>query len=284
MGWKLPHGLSYEAVLERPNGMLGPDGIPYSTWKNAEADPADGIEVFRRPFCTRPLSMSDTDIKLIADVVTITMTENLSHLVDNDQACLRGRDMTAHIVRAGARGLCQHIKSVPFAPPFLADFSAAFPSLASERFLRVLECMRQPEHIDLGPILSGPQMFDDVANLKLNLAKCEIASCGDLDLIILKKAVEGNGDPADKLLAVSWAVYPGIPSGPDGYFHVWDPEPKPVGLAPTEAPCAPHAGRPRYASTKMTPDECEERGPPGGMNGLMVGGKGLGKGGPVFGF
>lgn len=62
-------------------------------------------------------------------------------------------------------------------------------------------------------------------------------------------------------------------------------QPKPVGLAATEMGFDPEK-RPRYASTKMTPDECEERGPPGGMVGLMGpgGGKGGGKGGPVFGF
>jgi len=58
--------------------------------------------------------------------------------------------------------------------------------------------------------------------------------------------------------------------------------PNPVGLAPTEMGFDPDK-RPRYASTKMTPDECEERGPPGGMVGLLPG-KGGGKGGPVFGF
>mmetsp|Transcript_82367 Transcript_82367/g.191285 ORF Transcript_82367/g.191285 Transcript_82367/m.191285 type:complete len:223 (+) Transcript_82367:62-730(+) len=41
------------------------------------------------------------------------------------------------------------------------------------------------------------------------------------------------------------------------------PKPKPVGLAPSETVFDPDK-RPRYASTKMTPDECEERGNFGG--------------------
>eukprot|EP00959_Pyramimonas_sp_CCMP1952_P446962 9358547-Pyramimonas_sp.AAC.1 len=55
-------------------------------------DPADGTALVRHPSCTRPLSMSNTDIKLLANAMTIALTLNLS-----DQACLRGRDMTAHI-------------------------------------------------------------------------------------------------------------------------------------------------------------------------------------------
>eukprot|EP00406_Dinophysis_acuminata_P008181 CAMPEP_0179238428 /NCGR_PEP_ID=MMETSP0797-20121207/14943_1 /TAXON_ID=47934 /ORGANISM="Dinophysis acuminata, Strain DAEP01" /LENGTH=309 /DNA_ID=CAMNT_0020945725 /DNA_START=60 /DNA_END=987 /DNA_ORIENTATION=- len=69
----------------------------------------------------------------------------------------------------------------------------------------------------------------------------------------------------------------------------------PVGMAPSEAIFDPDK-RPRYASTKMTPDECEERaggsfggkgmgkGPPGGpmpmMGGPMMGGP-MGMGGPM---
>merc|ERR1712187_871495 len=71
------------------------------------------------------------------------------------------------------------------------------------------------------------------------------------------------------------------------------PKPQPVGLAPSQDVFDPDH-RPRYASTKMTPDECEERGTLGaagaaaalpGMAGAMgaMGGKGIGKG-PVFGF
>mmetsp|Transcript_10643 Transcript_10643/g.28920 ORF Transcript_10643/g.28920 Transcript_10643/m.28920 type:complete len:224 (-) Transcript_10643:70-741(-) len=44
------------------------------------------------------------------------------------------------------------------------------------------------------------------------------------------------------------------------------PKPKPVGMAPSETLFDPDK-RPRYASTKMTPDECEERGPGGGPGG-----------------
>mmetsp|Transcript_18503 Transcript_18503/g.36294 ORF Transcript_18503/g.36294 Transcript_18503/m.36294 type:complete len:249 (+) Transcript_18503:92-838(+) len=67
--------------------------------------------------------------------------------------------------------------------------------------------------------------------------------------------------------------------------------PKPVGLATTDNIFDPDK-RPRYASTKLTPDECEERGSMGGggmpnMNMGAGGGKGgmPGMGGPpIFGF
>merc|ERR1712190_602209 len=44
------------------------------------------------------------------------------------------------------------------------------------------------------------------------------------------------------------------------------PKPQPVGLAPSQDVFDPDH-RPRYASTKMTPDECEERGTFGGPAG-----------------
>jgi len=62
--------------------------------------------------------------------------------------------------------------------------------------------------------------------------------------------------------------------------------PKPVGLATTDNIFDPDK-RPRYASTKLTPDECEERGSMGGGMPNMGGGKGgmPGMGGPpIFGF
>eukprot|EP00959_Pyramimonas_sp_CCMP1952_P226240 4730548-Pyramimonas_sp.AAC.1 len=72
------------------------------------------------------------------------MTENLSSIVDKDQACLRGREMMAHIVRAETRDLLQHMTGAPYASLFLTDFSAAFPSLSSEWLLRVLACAGPP--------------------------------------------------------------------------------------------------------------------------------------------
>eukprot|EP00959_Pyramimonas_sp_CCMP1952_P267333 5589406-Pyramimonas_sp.AAC.1 len=65
-------------------------------------------------------------------------------------------------------------------------------------------------------------MFAGVAKLKLNFKKCQIIGCGELDLCILEKTLGQFGDPVNKLLVDSWAIYLGVPTGPHGHLHVWD--------------------------------------------------------------
>eukprot|EP00959_Pyramimonas_sp_CCMP1952_P014056 297357-Pyramimonas_sp.AAC.2 len=62
-------------------------------------------------------------------------------------------------------------------------------------------------------------MFSQIANLCLNLNKCQIVGCRDLALKIAKSVLKELWDPADELQVVSWAVYSGVPTGPDGHLH-----------------------------------------------------------------
>eukprot|EP00959_Pyramimonas_sp_CCMP1952_P148437 3105612-Pyramimonas_sp.AAC.1 len=37
INWQTPYSIWYDTLLHRPNSMPGPDGIPYSTWRNESA-------------------------------------------------------------------------------------------------------------------------------------------------------------------------------------------------------------------------------------------------------
>ncbi|CAK0808253.1 unnamed protein product [Prorocentrum cordatum] len=147
--WQIPSILWYDTILHRPNRIPGPDGIPYSTWRNGPAarvlydvysllftsdidslprsmlgrlvvflpegtdpqDPGDGTALVRHPSCTRPLSMSNTDIKPLANAMTIALTSNLSHLVDQVPTC----SLEPNHAPPGAAFFCP--PSAPTQPP-----------------------------------------------------------------------------------------------------------------------------------------------------------------------
>eukprot|EP00959_Pyramimonas_sp_CCMP1952_P320106 6699083-Pyramimonas_sp.AAC.1 len=156
------HGL----ILKRHHGTPGPDGIPCAVWKNGNASrilyrvylllvegrvhglpddvkrspfvflpkgsgPRDApgfSQLARHPSATRPLSMSNTDIMMLASAFTIPLVEHSASLIGSEQACVRGRDSVANVIRADARGITHHMRGDKCSSLLLTDFSAAFPS------------------------------------------------------------------------------------------------------------------------------------------------------------
>eukprot|EP00959_Pyramimonas_sp_CCMP1952_P223958 4682858-Pyramimonas_sp.AAC.1 len=118
----------------RRDSMRGEDGIPYSAWRARAAgevlyecyqalfrDPHAGIPndmkrclmvflpkkitdqevgegVLRKPACTRPLSMTNTDAKLLSASMAVLLTRKVARhcLLRSPQKCFCGRDMLAN--------------------------------------------------------------------------------------------------------------------------------------------------------------------------------------------
>eukprot|EP00959_Pyramimonas_sp_CCMP1952_P418002 8757656-Pyramimonas_sp.AAC.1 len=201
--WLLPYHIWFELITKRHHSMPGPDGIPYAVWKNENAsrilysvylslfdgqvhslpddmkrsllvflpkgsDPRDvpGCpHLFRHPSATRPLSMCNTDIKLLANAFTSALVDHTAPLVSRVQACARGRDMLANVVQAEAWGISRHMRGDKYSSLFLTDFSAAFPSLSTDWLFHVLRIMCIP-----APVLRFYQMMyeDNFAQITIS--------------------------------------------------------------------------------------------------------------------
>eukprot|EP00959_Pyramimonas_sp_CCMP1952_P287992 6022396-Pyramimonas_sp.AAC.1 len=65
-------------------------------------DPKDNgaADLERSPSCTRPLSMSNTDVKILANAFITPVATNTKHLVGGGQGCVKGRAMVSNVIRA----------------------------------------------------------------------------------------------------------------------------------------------------------------------------------------
>eukprot|EP00959_Pyramimonas_sp_CCMP1952_P110724 2316598-Pyramimonas_sp.AAC.1 len=68
-------------------------------------------------------------------------------MISESQACVSGRSMAAHIVRAEAWALTEHVHGREDSSLVLTDYFAAFPSLSVNWFLTVLGAMGIPRFI-----------------------------------------------------------------------------------------------------------------------------------------
>ena len=182
VSWTLSFELFREVVSHTSDSGCGPDGVPYSAWKYAgeqthrvlyewyrawlgglrlsddanhallalipkQAEPQDATHgLYRHPKNLRPLSLSNTDVKLLALALSAVVAPTLPAWARTEQkGFISGRlitqnviDIESHAIQAalrtslgpGPEQLCN-----PVAVFF--DFGAAFPSLA-QRFLWIL--------------------------------------------------------------------------------------------------------------------------------------------------
>ena len=147
-GWILGEVDWKDLLFRKLDSMPGEDGIPYSAWRVPAASdalyacycrlfthptssiPDDmksaimvflpkkiseheiGEGVFRKPEVTRPLSMTNTDCKLLSASMTVVLTRKiaLSNLLRSPQKCFRGRDMIVNVIEAELFILKKHIE------------------------------------------------------------------------------------------------------------------------------------------------------------------------------
>eukprot|EP00959_Pyramimonas_sp_CCMP1952_P148871 3114218-Pyramimonas_sp.AAC.1 len=61
-----------------------------------DADRA-GFPLLRSPACTRPLSMNNTDVKLLAAACILPVVSNTKDMIGGEQKCVGGRDMMENV-------------------------------------------------------------------------------------------------------------------------------------------------------------------------------------------
>eukprot|EP00959_Pyramimonas_sp_CCMP1952_P449916 9420546-Pyramimonas_sp.AAC.1 len=86
-------------------------------------------DIIRGAACTRPLSMSNTDGKVLPDVFCHPWNELSKVTVAPLQKCVKGRQMLTSVAQAESWGLQRELLAHGSAAILSTDFSAAFPSL-----------------------------------------------------------------------------------------------------------------------------------------------------------
>eukprot|EP00959_Pyramimonas_sp_CCMP1952_P264885 5538595-Pyramimonas_sp.AAC.1 len=100
--------------------------------------------IIRDAACTRPLSMSNTDVKILSAVFCHPLNELSKVTVAPIQKCVRGRQMRANVVQAESWGLQQELLAHDPAAILSTGFSVAFPSFLHVWMFAVLNAMNAP--------------------------------------------------------------------------------------------------------------------------------------------
>eukprot|EP00959_Pyramimonas_sp_CCMP1952_P342993 7185329-Pyramimonas_sp.AAC.1 len=87
---------------------------------------------------SRPLSLGSTDVKLLANACVSPVVDSTFALIGQEQKCAGGRVMLGNVVRAETCGVMRRMNDDKHAAILLADFAAAFPSLARDWMFFVL--------------------------------------------------------------------------------------------------------------------------------------------------
>jgi hypothetical protein len=175
------------AVKLSNNSSPGPDGIPYAAWRKAgrqalviltaavaeiQADDFDentlpeGFNTsylccllkkpsgtdqakgdYFLPGATRPLSLVNTDNRLIASAVRIAIEDRVAQLVsDIQKGFIRGRKMLQNVLDIEIHSMKVSL-SGPDGAIILFDFEAAFPSISQDYLLDMLTRRNLPREI-----------------------------------------------------------------------------------------------------------------------------------------
>ena len=182
-GWHLQIQHVKEAIKHAHETAVGPDGIPYRAYSCFEgsaeilfeaaqalltADGPDPPPNFNVAFLcclpkkpvktdprsgdlydaksTRPLSVVNTDNRIIASAMRLTLEPTISPCVSQMQrGFLQGRSMLSNIIDIDYHSLKVSLNS-PHGALMLFDFEAAFPSVSHEYIFRVLQHIGLPSN------------------------------------------------------------------------------------------------------------------------------------------
>ena len=97
----------------------------------------NSIRVYH-PRDTRPLSLSNTFIKLVCCVLKVLICNIVDSKIHHSQKCIAGRFLLENVVRLDAFMHMFAIDGSPFAAGLLFDQAAAFPSVAHKYIWAVL--------------------------------------------------------------------------------------------------------------------------------------------------
>lgn len=180
MEWAVAAQDFVESIRNRKPSAPGPDGLPYSIYLLCDAAGAtvlydlycdilaggtppddfldalmvfipkgsaasDGTIVARTPDNVRPLSLSNTDCKLVTNAIAAPMNRVARVTVDGRQrGFVEGRQMLDNVIDLESMGITAQMRNATNAAFIFMDFAAAFPSILHDWILFVLSTIGFP--------------------------------------------------------------------------------------------------------------------------------------------
>ena len=131
--------------------------------KGKESGDDSGLCV-RAPKKTRPLSLANTDCKIVSCMVSIVLVQICAACISSFQyGGMKGMQMVDHIFAMEAKIVEYVVNNMPHSGIFACDIAAAFPSLSRKYLFWVLRTMKIPEnYIGSSRICIRPHMLSFV--------------------------------------------------------------------------------------------------------------------------
>ena len=181
--WDIEYDEFVKLMDSKIDSGVGPDGIPYSAWKNGGSaahkaiynlyrsiindgnigeefneslmvflpkgtEDMDADDVVRSPGNARPLNLSNTDAKIIAVAINQTLGDVAeAKVMQQQRGFIKGRVMGDNILEIEAYGIILSMMASMLPAMAFFDFRAAFPSIQHAWLFFVLEHMRMPMRI-----------------------------------------------------------------------------------------------------------------------------------------
>ena len=181
--WELEEDEFLKVINATGDTTPGPDGIPYAAWRGAprevqrilfrcylrwmEGDPVpsdfnfaflalipkgsqeeDSRLIARTPEDTRPLSLSNSDCKILANALKATMEDAVGRwAIKAQRGFLKGRKMLQNILDVETQAMEMAARLGQRSALILMDFGAAFPSLSHDFLWLVLAQIGVPPKV-----------------------------------------------------------------------------------------------------------------------------------------
>ena len=145
-------------------------------------DNTDDTIVSRAPEDTRPLSLSNSDAKLVASAFKVAAEGTVEHWACNSQrGFLKGRVLIDNVIAVETEGMVASMPPDSRAVMVMLDFAAAFPSVAHAFIWVTLVMLKVPVHV----IRAIQQLYKD------NLHFIRFAGCTKRAFVVLAGVKQG---------------------------------------------------------------------------------------------
>ena len=137
--------LEYPLQKSYANNLLGGRMVCIQKGKESRDTESNSI---RKPGKTRPLTLSNTDMKIMSKCAAIPLDLLCQQLISSQQlGGVHGRQMVDHIVNIEAQIQKFMIENLPNAGIIALDMAAAFPSMSRRYLFWVLKRMKLPKEL-----------------------------------------------------------------------------------------------------------------------------------------
>ena len=217
INWTLTFEQFCKVVKRMLNSAPGPDGLPYAVWQCCPemyrrvlyivytdlldgrplpagfnhaflavlakgSDDMDDTIVSRAPEDTRPLSLSNSDAKLVASAFKVAAEETVQNWACSSQrGFLKGRVLIDNVITVETEGMVASMPPDSRAVMLFLDFAAAFPSVAHAFIWMTLVMLKVPVRV----IKAMQQLYKD------NLHFIRFAGCTKRAFLVLAGVKQG---------------------------------------------------------------------------------------------